>query len=241
MQFTSESVEALVEQFARLPTIGRKTARRLTSYVLKMPREEVAELARALVAVKDRVRHCAVCYNVTDQALCPICRSSRRDHATVCVVEESSDVQAVERTGEYRGVYHVLGGVISPLDGIGPDDLRIRELAERIDHAFRKSTAANSANSANSANGQESTNGHVSEPLPDEYPDYPGAEVPVTEVILAVNPNVEGDTTAYYISQLLASVDVRLTRIARGLPIGGALEYADEATLSRALEGRGDV
>ncbi len=235
MQFTSESVEALVEQFARLPTIGRKTARRLTSYVLKMPREEVAELARALVAVKDRVRHCAVCYNVTDQALCPICRSSRRDHATVCVVEEPSDVQAVERTGEYRGVYHVLGGVISPLDGIGPDDLRIRELAERIDCAFRKSTAAHAAN------GQEHANGHAPEDLPDEHSDYPGADVPVTEVILAVNPNVEGDTTAYYISQLLASMDVRLTRIARGLPIGGALEYADEATLSRALEGRGDV
>ena len=198
-QYTSRSVEALVEQFSKLPTIGRKTAQRLASYILKMPRTEVVMLAEALVAAKDRVTTCEVCFNVTDATPCPICVSAKRDRAVVCVVEESNDVMAVERTQEFRGLYHVLGGVISPLDGIGPDDLRIRELVTRV--------AGD----------------------PDSAP---------AEIILAMNPNVEGDTTAYYISQLLAPFNVRVTRIARGLPIGGDLEYADEATLSRALEGR---
>jgi recombination protein RecR len=223
MHFTSESVEALVEQFTKLPTIGRKTAQRLASYVLKMPREEVAELARALVAVKDRVRLCAICFNVTDHELCPICNSSRRDHGLICVVEEANDVMAVERTNEYRGVYHVLGGVISPLDGIGPDDLRIRELVARVDPAFRAASA------------DPAVNGKVAE-AGQTYGENGSTEV--REVILAMNPNVEGDTTAYYISQLLKPHGVNLTRIARGLPIGGDLEYADEATLSRAMEGR---
>lgn len=217
MAFTSESVEALVEQFTRLPTIGRKTAQRLAAYVLKMNREDVVRLADALVAVKDRVRFCSVCFNVTDHDPCVICQSSKRDHRVICVVEEASDVVALERTNEYRGVYHVLGGAISPLDGIGPDDLRIRELVDRA-----RSTGSNGA--------------------PDERTDDSqgvAADVPaVSEVILAMNPNVEGDTTAYYISQLLKPLGVRVTRIARGLPIGGDLEYADEATLSRALEDR---
>ncbi len=220
MQFTSESVEALVEQFTKLPTIGRKTAQRLAAFVLKMPREEVVELAKALVAVKDRVRHCAVCFNVSDDDLCPICRSTRRDHRVICVVEEPNDVLALERTNEYYGVYHVLGGVISPLDGVGPDDLRIRELVARVHPDFRAMTASGEA---------------VREPAPP----FGDEEAPaIREVILAMNPNVEGDTTAYYLSQLLKPFDVRVTRIARGLPIGGDLEYADEATLSRALEGR---
>jgi recombination protein RecR len=245
MQFTSESVEALVEHFAKLPTIGRKTARRLASYVLKMPREEVEGLARALVAVKEQVRRCATCYVVTDRARCPICTSARRDRSTICVVEESSDLMAIERTGDYRGLYHVLGGVISPLDGVGPDDLRIRELAQRIDPAFARTEARPPADT--------DANGHAAPgyAAPDADASADGASgeaaqedderVPVEEVILAVNPNVEGDTTAYYIAQLLEGFDVRLTRIARGLPIGGDLEYADEATLSRALEGRGHV
>lgn len=220
MQFTSESVEALVEQFTKLPTIGRKTAQRLAAFVLKMPREEVVELAKALVAVKDRVRHCAVCFNVSDDDLCPICRSTRRDHRVICVVEEPNDVLALERTNEYYGVYHVLGGVISPLDGVGPDDLRIRELVARVNPDFRAMTASGEA---------------VREPVPPFGDEEPPA---IREVILAMNPNVEGDTTAYYLSQLLRPFDVRVTRIARGLPIGGDLEYADEATLSRALEGR---
>jgi recombination protein RecR len=206
MTYTSESVEALVEQFTRLPTIGRKTAQRLAAYVLKMPREEVVDLARALVAVKDRVKLCSVCFNVTDDDPCPICRSGKRDHSLVCVVEEPNDVVAIERTNEFRGLYHVLGGVISPLDGVGPDDLKIRELVARV----------------------------AARPATDEA--EPG--VPVGEVILAMNPNVEGDTTAYYISQLLAPFGIRVTRIARGLPIGGDLDFADEATLTRALEGR---
>ncbi|MEZ4702861.1 MAG: recombination mediator RecR, partial [Rhodothermales bacterium] len=207
MQFTSEAVEALVEHFTRLPTIGRKTAHRLVAYILKMPREDVAEMARALVAVKDRVRSCEVCFNVCDDARCGICTSSRRDHGVICVVEEPNDVMALERTNEYTGVYHVLGGVISPLDGIGPEDLHIRELVARIVPA-------------------------------DAGPAGDAERVPTREVILAMNPNVEGDTTAYYLAQLLKPFGVRLTRIARGLPIGGDLEYADEATLSRALEGR---
>ena len=212
MHLTSETVEALVEQFSKLPTVGRKTAQRLAAYILKMPREEVVELAHALVAVKDRVTACSVCYNVTDDDPCPICLSAKRDRTVICVVEEPNDVLALERTGEYHGQYHVLGGVISPLDGIGPDDLKIRELVARV--------ANNRVSPAGGDGASEEQ------------------EEPVTEVILAMNPNVEGDTTAYYIGQLLGPLGVRVTRIARGLPIGGDLEYADEATLSRALEGR---
>jgi recombination protein RecR len=232
MQFTSESVEALVEQFTKLPTIGTKTARRLANYVLKMPREEVEGIADALMTVKERVQRCSSCYVVADEDPCPICRSEKRDASTLCVVEESSDLLALERTGEYRGVYHVLGGVISPLDGVGPDDLRVHELATRIDPSF-DDTAAGSEDGA--------AEGPTSNGTPEEASasDAPASEV--DEVILAVNPNVEGDTTAYYISQLLEPFDVNVTRIARGLPIGGDLEYADEATLSRALEGRGHV
>lgn len=210
MQFTSETVEALVEQFTKLPTIGRKTAHRLVAYILKMPRDEVVDLAKALVAVKDRVKHCNVCYNVTDEDVCGICRSEKRDRGLICVVEEPNDVMALERTNEYNGVYHVLGGVISPLDGIGPEDLKVRELVARL------------------------------QPSPEEETtDDPAPEAKaVREIILALNPNVEGDTTAYYLSQLLRPFGVQITRIARGLPIGGDLEYADEATLSRALQGR---
>jgi len=206
MHITSETVEALVEQFMRLPTIGRKSAQRLVAYILKMPREEVVALAEALIAVKDRVQHCSICFNVTDHDPCPICTSPRRDPSVICVVQEPNDVLALERTHEYRGVYHVLGGVISPLSGIGPDDLRIRELIARV------------------AQGTS-----------------PSAPTPIQEVILALNPTVEGDTTAYYLSQLLEPFPVKVTRIARGLPIGSNLEYADEATLSRALEERTQV
>ena len=223
--YTSEAVEALVTQFTKLPTIGRKTAQRLTAYVLKMPREEVVELARALVGVKDNVKYCSVCFNVTDVEVCPICTSARRDRSLICVVEEPNDVMAIERTGEYKGLYHVLGGAISPLDGIGPEDLRVRELVIRV----------------------QPPAGGDGAPAPDTSPDVHSAVVaeppehehtPIREVILALNPNVEGDTTAYYLSQLLKPFGVAVTRIARGLPIGGDLEYADEATLSRALEGR---
>lgn len=214
MQFSSDSVENLVEQFSKLPTIGRKTARRLAAYVLKMPRDQVVGLADALVAVKDRVKACPVCFNVTDDDLCGICRAPRRDRSVVCVVEESNDVMAIERTNEFDGLYHVLGGVISPLDGVGPDDLRIRELVERV----RK--------------------GRVIDQVADSSAP---ATVAIAEVILAMNPNTEGDTTAYYLAQLLQPFGIRVSRIARGLPIGSDLEYADEATLSRALEARGSI
>ena len=210
MQFTSEAVESLVEHLTRLPTIGRKTAHRLAAYILKMPREDVIELSKALVAVKDKVKYCRICYNVSDEDLCTICTSPRRDRGLICVVEESNDVMALERTNEYSGVYHVLGGVISPLDGIGPEDLHVRELIARVQPVSMDQTAEN---------GEEEA-------------------APVKEIILAMNPNVEGDTTAYYLSQLLKPFGVRVSRIARGIPIGGDLEYADEATLSRALVGR---
>ena len=223
MHITSESVEALVEQFSKLPTVGRKTAQRLAAYVLKMPREEVVELAKALVNVKDRVKQCSVCFNITDTDPCPICRSHKRTRSVVCVVEEANDVLALERTNEYRGLYHVLGGVISPLDGIGPEDLKIRDLVARV--AAKREPAVGESEEAEG----------VSEDAAAYEPE------PIEEVILAMNPNVEGDTTAYYISQLLEPLGVRVTRIARGLPIGGDLEYADEATLTRALEGRSQV
>jgi recombination protein RecR len=204
MQFTSESVEALVEQFSRLPTIGRKTAQRLASYILKMNREDVALLATALLDVKDKVIDCSTCFSVTDSDPCPICSSHKRDDGVVCVVEESNDVLAIEKTHGFSGVYHVLGGVISPLDGVGPDDLRIRELIQRVE---------------------------AGKNLSDDSP-------AISEIILAVNPNVEGDTTAYYITQLLKSFDVRVSRLARGIPIGSNLEFTDEATLTRAIESR---
>ena len=228
MHLTSETVEALVEQLSKLPTIGRKSAQRLSAYILKMPREEVVELAKALVAAKDRVKTCSVCFNVTDVDPCPVCQSERRDRSVICVVEEASDVIALERTGEFRGLYHVLGGVISPLDGIGPDDLHIRELVARV--AKPKSAAAARA-------GAQDASSSGADGVAEAEMEYEKG-TKVEEVILAMNPNVEGDTTSYYVSQVLEPFGARVTRIARGLPIGGDLEFADEATLSRALEGR---
>ena len=195
MMYTAESVEQLVEQFAKLPGIGRRTAHRLALFVLKMEREEVASLAQALVNVKDKVRYCTVCSNITENDPCMICSNQKRERTAICVVEEPSDVIALERTHEFKGLYHVLGGALSPLDGIGPDDLRVKELLPRIKNG-------------------------------------------VEEVILAFNPNIEGEATTLYLSKLLKPLGVRVTRIARGLPMGSDLEFADEATLSRALEGR---
>lgn len=196
MTYTAESVAQLVEQFARLPGIGRKTAHRLALFVLKMEREEVVDLAKALVNAKDKVRYCSVCSNITEADPCTICSNPKRDRNVLCVVEEPSDVLALEKTNEFKGLYHVLGGALSPLDGIGPEDLRVKELLARF-----------------------STSN-------------------VEEVILAMNPNVEGEATTLYLSKLLKPLGPRITRIARGLPVGSDLEYADEATLSRALEGR---
>ncbi len=195
MLFTSEALQQLIEEFARLPGIGRKTAQRLALHVLKQPREEAVRMAKALVNVKDRTRTCSICCNITEADPCAICASPKRDRTVICVVEEPNDVLALEKTNDFRGLYHVLGGSLSPLDGIGPDELKIKELLARL-----------------------------------------AGEV--TEVILAMNPNVEGEATTLYLGRLLKPLGVKVTRIARGLPVGGDLEFADEATLSRALEGR---
>ena len=196
MILTAESIEQLAEQFAQLPGIGRKTAHRLALYVVKMQREEVDTLARALVNVKDKVRYCSICSNITEDDPCPICANTKRDRTAICVVEEPTDVLALERTNEFKGLYHVLGGALSPLDGIGPEDLRIKELLRRIEAST------------------------------------------IEEIILALNPDVEGEATTLYISKLLKPLGLKVTRIARGLPVGTDLEFADEATLGRALEGR---
>ncbi len=201
MQFASESVENLIEQFSRLPTIGRKSAQRLTAHVLKMPKSEVMKLANALLEAKERVQACRICRNLTDSEICVICKSTKRDTEIICVVQDPEDILALERTGEYRGLYHVLGGVISPIDGMGPDNLHTRSLIERI-------SAPNSQ---------------------------------VTEVILAVSPTIEGDMTAHFLTPLLTPFSVKVTRLARGIPIGLTLTYADEATLSRAIAGRDAV
>lgn len=196
MAYTAESVDQLAAQFAQLPGIGRKTAYRLALYVLKMDKEEVVSLARALVNAREKIRYCSVCSNITETDPCGICSNAKRDRTVICVVEEPSDVLALEKTNEFKGLYHVLGGVLSPLDGIGPEDLRIKELLARVSSSS------------------------------------------VHEVILAMNPNVEGEATTLYLSKLLKPLVDRVTRVARGLPVGSDLEYADEATLSKALEGR---
>jgi recombination protein RecR len=195
MVYTSEALQQLIEEFAQLPGVGRKTALRLALYILKRPREEVVKMAKALVDVKDRITSCSTCCNITETDPCSICSSPKRDRTSICVVEEPSDVIALEKTNEFRGLYHVLGGVLSPLDGIGPDDLKLKELLRR----------------------------------------FPGE---ITEVILAINPTVEGEATTIYLTKLLKPLGVKVSRLARGIPVGSNLEFADEATLSRALEGR---
>ncbi len=194
-----EPFARLIEALQRLPGIGPKTAQRLTFFLLKRPVSEVRELSDALIAVKERIVYCGSCFNVTDEDPCRICADPARDVRVLCVVEEPNDLLAMERTGEYRGRYHVLLGALSPLDGIGPEDLKVRELLARLD----------------------------------------GGEV--TEVILATNPNVEGEATAIYLAKLIRPLGTRVTRIARGLPVGGDLEYADQVTLSKALEGRREI
>ena len=195
MQHTSESIETVVELFSSLPSIGRKTAQRLTYYLLKQPSETVDKFSSALQTMKKNVRFCSTCFNFTEINPCPICSSPKRSKEIICVVEEPSDVLAIEKTNDFSGKYHVLHGAMNPLEGIGPNDLKIRELVVRIS---------------------------------DE----------VEEVILALDPNVEGEVTTQYISKLLKPLGVKVTRIARGVPIGSDLEFADEATLSRAIEGR---
>jgi recombination protein RecR len=194
------AIEELIGELTKLPGIGRKTATRLTYFLLKQPAETVQRLARALSTVTERVAACSVCGNLGETDPCAICDDPRRDHGTICVVEEASDIGAIERSGEYRGLYHVLGGHVSPLDGIGPDDLRIEALRSRL------------------SNGTS-----------------------VREVILATNPSMEGEVTATYVRGAVEGEDVRVTRIALGLPIGGDLEYADGLTIAQALSARREV
>jgi recombination protein RecR len=192
-------VQDLIDELAKLPGIGRKTAQRLAFHLLKIDAAAAKKLASSIVVMKDTVRFCPKCFNFAAESLCEYCSDPRRDDAIVCVVEEAPDIVSIEKTGEFRGRYHVLGGAISPIDGIGPDDLHLQELLSRI-----------------------STDG-------------------VREVIVATNPNVEGEATAMYLARLLVPVGVKVTRIASGLPVGGDLEYADEVTLGRALQGRREL
>lgn len=199
MSYSVAPLDRLVEQFERLPGIGRKTARRLAYYVVTRGDGMAKRFSEALVDAVDKIKYCTVCQNLTDGEVCSICSSDSRDRSVICVVEDAQDVMAFERTREYRGLYHVLHGVISPLDGIGPDQLKIRELMSRL------------------SSGE------------------------VTEIIVATNPTVEGEATASYISRLVKSMGIKVTRLAYGIPVGGDLEYADEVTLSRALEGRNEL
>ena len=193
------ALERLSEQFARLPGIGSKTAQRLAFQVLSMPQEQAQEFADAILDAKRSIHTCPVCQNLTDEEMCPICADETRDHSTICVVAEPRDVIAMERSRDYTGVYHVLHGVISPLNHVGPDDIRIRELLARLQDGS------------------------------------------VQEVIMATNPDTEGEATAMYLSRLLRPIGVKVTRLAYGIPVGSQLEYADEVTLLRALEGRREM
>lgn len=200
MDTTPRAVTRLIEEFHRLPGVGPKTAQRLTFFLLRAPKEQAQSLAEALVQLKDRIVTCSICTNIAEENPCAICRDESRDRSMVCVVEEPLDVLALERTREYHGLYHVLHGAISPVEGIGPQDLRIQELLTRIQR-----------------------------------------ESGVHEIVLATNPNLEGEATAMYLERLIKPLGIKLTRLARGLPVGGDLEYADEVTLTRALEGRREV
>ena len=199
MQYFPAALQELADQFARLPGIGGKTAQRLAFHVLGLPMEEAEAFAQAIVAAKRTVRTCPVCQNLTDRELCPICEDPVRDHSVICVVAEPKDVIAMERSREFNGTYHVLHGVISPLNHVTQEDIRIKELLQRV------------------ASGE------------------------IREVIMATNPDTEGEATAMYISRLLRPLEVKVTRLAYGVPVGSQLEYADEVTLSRALEGRQEI
>lgn len=196
MKHLAPPLERVVHELGKLPSVGRKTAQRLAFHMLKMPAEEVAALGKAILELREHVGFCERCYNLADQKLCPICLDPRREEDLICVVEESANVLAIERTSAFKGRYHVLGGALSPLKDIGPDDLRIRELLQRL------------------------------------------REEPIRELILATNPNVEGEATAVYIARLVDGTDLTVSRLAQGLPAGGELEYTDDLTLRRAFEER---
>lgn len=192
-------VQELIDELGRLPGVGPKSAQRIAFYLLQSDDDQAQKLAQVLLEVKERVRFCEICGNVTEEPQCNICRDARRNRTAICVVEESKDVQAIERTREFRGLYHVLGGAISPIEGIGPDQLRIKELMARL------------------------------------------GNTEIQEVIIATDPNLEGEATATYLTRMLSPLGIKISRLASGLPVGGDLEYADEVTLGRAFEGRRTV
>jgi recombination protein RecR len=192
---TSETLEKAAEELSKLPSIGRKTAHRIAMYLAKCPEEEIIKLTEALLMMKKNIKLCSVCCNITETDPCPICVSAKRNKLTICIVEEASDVFAIEKTNEFNGLYHVLHGIISPLDGIGPEDIKIKELLMRL-------------------------------------------SVPVDEIILAINPSVEGEYTITYLTKLIKPLSIKISRIARGIPVGTDLEFADEITIAKALEGR---
>lgn len=195
----TQSLNELIEELEKFPGIGRKTAERLAFYILKSSQEDATRLSRAIINVKEKIKYCNICNNVTESDICFICKDSRRDDTTICVVENPKDVIVIEKTHEYRGLYHVLMGSISPLDGIGPDELKIESLLKRLSYGKIK------------------------------------------EIIIATNPNVEGEATAMYLAKIIKQSGIKITRIAHGLPVGGDLEYADEVTISKALEGRREL
>ncbi|MEZ4663592.1 MAG: recombination mediator RecR [Caldilineaceae bacterium] len=219
MQPLAEPVTKLIDAFGQLPGIGPKTASRLAYFLLRSDAAIALNLATALQELKEKTLFCSVCHNIADQDPCAICANAQRDRTLICVVEEPLDVQAIERTREFHGLYHVLHGAISPADGIGPDDLKVAELLRRIQQSVQPASPEQAAASL-------LAQVHTSE---------------VREIVLATNPNIEGEATAMYISRLLKPLGIRVTRLARGLPVGGDLEYADEVTLGRALAGRSEM
>ncbi len=198
MEFPSQLIEEAVNEISKLPGIGKKTALRLVLHLLKQPKEVTMSLAQALIRMRDEIKFCKVCHNISDQEICRICTSPRRDNTVVCVIEDTRDVMAIENTGQYLGLYHVLGGVISPIEGIGPDNLNISSLLKRI---------------------------HASDST-------------IKELILALNPTMEGDTTSFFITKKISRSGLKITTLARGVPVGGELEYADEITLGRSITAR---
>ena len=199
MSYYSPSIEKLIESFEKLPSIGHKTAVRLAFHMLDLSKEDTDEFINSIINAKSKLKYCSNCFNISDTDPCPICSSPKRDNSIICVVEDVRDIMAMERTHEFKGVYHVLHGTISPMNGIGPDDIKIKELLNRI--------------------GQND----------------------IKEIIIATNPRVEGEATAIYLSKIIKPLGIKVTRIAHGIPVGGDLEYTDEATLSRALEGRREL
>lgn len=224
----SDPITRLVNAFARLPGVGERTASRLAFFVLSQPTELSAELAQALVDIKKKVGMCQRCCNLTDAPICQICASPRRERSTICVVENTPDLRAIENTGEFQGTYHVLHGLISPLEGIGPDDIRIRELLKRLQPG--QNSLPSSDHPAASSPKTPNT-----PPTDTEKPDQ------VTEIIIATSPSIDGEATALYLTRLIRPLGIRLTRIASGVPIGSDLEYTDKSTLSRALSERRDL